>query len=94
MIIIVFRDNIYKKILLLLIINMNLRKDYELMNSMNLVVRSHNVKFENNEKKQIHYEKMYDDKKNLIKYQSQFGNNHNALHVFTGELHGGKSNNV
>jgi P4 family phage/plasmid primase-like protien len=65
--------------------------DFELMKSMDLIVRTHNIILEDNKKQQKYYDKLYDDenKKKLIKYQSKFNNNHNALHVFTGELHGG-----
>jgi P4 family phage/plasmid primase-like protien len=66
-----------------------LLNDFELMRSMGLTVRTHNVALKDNTKRQIYYEKIYDEAKKLIKYQSEFNNSHNALHVFTGELHGG-----
>ena len=68
---------------------MNLLKDYELLKSMNLTTRTHSIVFKNGKKRQIYYDKLYDNNKKLIKYQSRFVNNQNALHIFTGELHGG-----
>jgi len=67
----------------------NIQNNFELMKSMNLTVRTHNIVLKDNMEHQTFYDKIYDDNENLIKYQSEFNDNHNALHVFTGELHGG-----
>ena len=76
-----------------MILQYNMKKqlleDFELMKSMGLTIRSHNVSMKNGKKCQIYYDKIYDKNKNPIKYESKFNNTHNALHVFTGELHGG-----
>jgi len=66
-----------------------LLNDFELMKSMKLTVRTHNIVLKNNKKCQLYSDKIYDNNKNLIKHHSNFNNQHNALHIFTGELHGG-----
>lgn len=70
-----------------------LKKDFELMNSMGLIVRSHDTIQDKTRDKKAHrfLYFMYDkeEPRNLIKFQSNFNENKNSLHILTGELHGG-----
>ena len=66
-----------------------LLNDYELLKSMDLIVRSHKIIIKNNKKDHIFIDKIYNYNGNPIKHESKFNNYHNAIHVFTGDLHGG-----
>lgn len=70
-----------------------IKEDYELIKSMGLIVRSHNiVRGETyDKKKHIFQDKIYSNakKKLQIKYESKLDITKNALHIMTGELHGG-----
>ena len=63
--------------------------DYELLKQMNLAVRTNKITMSENNKCIIFVDKIYDTDKKLIKYESKFNEEHNVLHIFTGELHGG-----
>lgn len=66
----------------------DLLKNYNLLISMGLVVKTNIVIFGNTIKHVFDYP-LHDANNKLIKYSSSFIENHNALHVYTGNIHGG-----
>ena len=68
-----------------------LLKDFEMLKEMNLIVRTFEIIAKGTENINHYIEDIYSDneKSKLIKYDSKYTDGHNALHVFTGELHGG-----
>lgn len=62
---------------------------YPQIKSLGLTVRSHKIVVKDNKKCHYYFDKLYDHNRHLIKYHSVLNKYHNAIHVFTGELHGG-----